>query len=134
MRDVRREFEYNFTGMTVEPVGLDTLLAARERMMRELQQGLTAMSAGSLVAGRRTTRMVTAGRAAIWHSFLACAGSWKTSSACGTLMPGNSLRNRRACTAARVIHGSWGRNAGQQRARHGIASRDFLPFRRDGQK
>lgn len=42
MRDVRREFEYNFSGMTVEPVELDTLLAGRERMMRELQQGLTA--------------------------------------------------------------------------------------------
>ena len=42
MRDVRREFEHNFLGMTVEPVELDTLLAARERMMRELQQGLTA--------------------------------------------------------------------------------------------
>ena len=42
MRDVRREFEHNFAGMTVEPLELDTLLAARERMMRELQQGLTA--------------------------------------------------------------------------------------------
>jgi hypothetical protein len=30
------------TGMTVEPVELDALLAARERMVRELQQGLTA--------------------------------------------------------------------------------------------
>ena len=36
------EFEHNFAGMTVEPVELDTLLAARERMVRELQQGLTA--------------------------------------------------------------------------------------------
>jgi hypothetical protein len=27
--------------MTVEPVDLDTLLAARDRMLRELQQGLT---------------------------------------------------------------------------------------------
>ena len=42
LRDVRREFEHNFAGMTVEPLELDTLLAARERMMRELQQGLTA--------------------------------------------------------------------------------------------
>jgi hypothetical protein len=42
LRDVRKEFEHNFTGMTVEPVELDALLAARERMMRELQQGLSA--------------------------------------------------------------------------------------------
>ncbi len=42
LRDIRREFEHNFAGMTVEPVELDALLAARERMVRELQQGLTA--------------------------------------------------------------------------------------------
>lgn len=41
LRDVRQEFESNFVGMTVEPVELDALLAARERMMHELQQGLT---------------------------------------------------------------------------------------------
>lgn len=41
LRDVRQEFENNFTGMTVEPVELDTLLATRERMVRELQKGLT---------------------------------------------------------------------------------------------
>src|SRR5262249_50140549 len=42
LRDVRQEFEHNFAGMTVEPVELDTLLATRERLARELQQGLTA--------------------------------------------------------------------------------------------
>jgi predicted nucleotidyltransferase component of viral defense system len=42
LRDIRQEFENNFAGMTVEPVKLDALLAARERMVRELQQGLTA--------------------------------------------------------------------------------------------
>jgi Nucleotidyl transferase AbiEii toxin, Type IV TA system len=42
LRDVRQEFENNFVGMTVEPVKLDALLAARERMVHELQQGLTA--------------------------------------------------------------------------------------------
>ncbi len=42
LRDIRREFEHNFAGKTVEPVELDALLAARERMVRELQQGLTA--------------------------------------------------------------------------------------------
>lgn len=40
-RDIRHEFEHNFVGMTAEPVELDALLAAREQMMRELQQGLT---------------------------------------------------------------------------------------------
>lgn len=42
LRDIRQEFEHNFAGMTVEPVELDALLAAREQMVRELQQGLTA--------------------------------------------------------------------------------------------
>jgi predicted nucleotidyltransferase component of viral defense system len=42
LRDIRQEFEHNFTGMTAEPVEFDALLAARERMMRELQQGLSA--------------------------------------------------------------------------------------------
>lgn len=41
LRDIRREFEHNFIGMTAKPVELDALLAAREQMMRELQQGLT---------------------------------------------------------------------------------------------
>jgi hypothetical protein len=42
LRDIRQEFRNNFAGMTVEPVELDALLAARERMAHELQQGLTA--------------------------------------------------------------------------------------------
>jgi predicted nucleotidyltransferase component of viral defense system len=42
LRDIRQEFENNFAGMTVEPVELDALLAARDRMAHELQQGLTA--------------------------------------------------------------------------------------------
>lgn len=42
LRDIRQEFEHNFAGMTAEPVELDALVAARERMVRELQQGLTA--------------------------------------------------------------------------------------------
>lgn len=41
LRDIRQDFEHNFAGMTAEPVELDALLAARERMMRELQQGLS---------------------------------------------------------------------------------------------
>jgi hypothetical protein len=54
LRDIRQEFENNFVGMTVEPVELEMLLAARERMMRELQQGLSADERRfllSLVAG-----------------------------------------------------------------------------------
>ena len=31
---------HNFQGMTAEPVPLDALLAARERLVREIQQGL----------------------------------------------------------------------------------------------
>ena len=41
LRDVRQEFEQNFVGMTTEPVELEPLFAARDRMVRELQQGLT---------------------------------------------------------------------------------------------
>jgi hypothetical protein len=40
LRDIRHDYEYNFQGMTAEPVPLDALLAARERMVRQLQQGL----------------------------------------------------------------------------------------------
>jgi hypothetical protein len=40
-REIRHEFEHNFAGMTAEPVELDMLLAARDRMVRELQHGLT---------------------------------------------------------------------------------------------
>ena len=39
-RDIRHDFEHNFQGMTAEPVPLDALLAARERLTREIQQGL----------------------------------------------------------------------------------------------
>jgi predicted nucleotidyltransferase component of viral defense system len=42
LRDIRQEFENNFAGMTVDPVELDALVAAREQMVRELQQGMTA--------------------------------------------------------------------------------------------
>ena len=41
IRDIRQEFEQSFVGMTTEPIELDTLLVARDRMVRELQQGLT---------------------------------------------------------------------------------------------
>lgn len=42
MRDIGQEYERNFRGMTTEPVELDALLAARERMVQELHRGLDA--------------------------------------------------------------------------------------------
>ena len=40
LRDIRHDYTHNFLGMTAMPVPLDALLATRERMMYELQQGL----------------------------------------------------------------------------------------------
>ena len=40
LRDIRHDYEHNFQGMTAEPVPLDALLTARERMVHEIQQGL----------------------------------------------------------------------------------------------
>lgn len=40
LRDIRHDHRHNFQGMTAEPVPLDALLAARERMVNELQQQL----------------------------------------------------------------------------------------------
>lgn len=40
LRDIQYDYAHNFQGMTAEPVPLDALLAARERLVRELQQGL----------------------------------------------------------------------------------------------
>jgi hypothetical protein len=40
LRDIRHDYEHNFQGMTTEPVPLDALLATRERMVHEIQQGL----------------------------------------------------------------------------------------------
>jgi hypothetical protein len=55
MRDIGHEYECNFKGMTTEPVRLAALLAARERMVQELQGGLDADERRfllSFVAGR----------------------------------------------------------------------------------
>jgi predicted nucleotidyltransferase component of viral defense system len=40
LRDIRHDYEHNFHGMTAEPVLLEALLSARERIVRELQYGL----------------------------------------------------------------------------------------------
>jgi predicted nucleotidyltransferase component of viral defense system len=41
-RDIEQEYERSFQGMTTEPVALNDLLAARDRMVRELQGTLDA--------------------------------------------------------------------------------------------
>lgn len=54
MRDIEYDYGHNFQGMTAEPVPLDALLTARERMAHELQQGLDESERHfllSLVAG-----------------------------------------------------------------------------------
>jgi predicted nucleotidyltransferase component of viral defense system len=40
IRDISQEYERTFKGMTAEPVELSELVAARERLIREIQQGL----------------------------------------------------------------------------------------------
>lgn len=40
LRDIRHDYEHNFQGMTAEPVSIGALLAARERMVCEIQRGL----------------------------------------------------------------------------------------------
>ena len=42
LRDVSGDYEGTFRGMTAEPVELEALLAARKRMVKELQAGLDA--------------------------------------------------------------------------------------------
>jgi predicted nucleotidyltransferase component of viral defense system len=50
LRDVSGEYEGTFKGMTAEPVELKALLAARERMVKELQAGLDAAEREFLVS------------------------------------------------------------------------------------
>lgn len=55
LRNIEQDYERNFKGMTAEPVELPQLMAARERMVQELQSGLDADERRfllSLVAGR----------------------------------------------------------------------------------
>ena len=54
LKDLQFDFEYNFKGMTVEPIALDELVAVRARLMADLQQGLDPAERRfllSLVAG-----------------------------------------------------------------------------------
>jgi predicted nucleotidyltransferase component of viral defense system len=50
LRDVSGEYERTFRGMTSEPVALDMLLAARERMVKELQNELDAAERDFLIS------------------------------------------------------------------------------------
>jgi predicted nucleotidyltransferase component of viral defense system len=55
LRNIEQEYQHHFKGMTTEPVELTALLAARARMVQELQGGLEADERRfllSLVAGR----------------------------------------------------------------------------------
>ena len=50
-KNIEAEYHNNFVGMTTEPVSLETLLAARARLRRELPQRLTAAQRRFLVSG-----------------------------------------------------------------------------------
>jgi hypothetical protein len=41
LRNIEHDYAHNFQGMTHDPVPLEALLAARERMLRELHAGLS---------------------------------------------------------------------------------------------
>lgn len=49
-RDIAQEYERTFRGMTTEPVELEDLLTTRDRMMQELQQGLSTQERNFLVS------------------------------------------------------------------------------------
>ena len=92
LRDIRQEFEHNFQGMTIEPVALEALVAARERMVRELQQGMTITSDASvsLVAAEPEW---TCSACRICSSFRVCGGNSKISNGCGRPTPESLLTN-----------------------------------------
>lgn len=50
LRDIKTDYRNNFAGMTTEPVAIEDLLAARERMVQELQTGLDASERDFLLA------------------------------------------------------------------------------------
>lgn len=50
LREIRDEYEQNFKGMTAEPVLFDASLAARARMMRELQRDLSTAERRFLIS------------------------------------------------------------------------------------
>lgn len=50
LRDISGDYDGTFRGMTAEPVALEALLAARERMIAELQAGLDAEERAFLIS------------------------------------------------------------------------------------
>lgn len=50
LRDISGEYERTFKGMTTEPVEVQALVSARERMVAELQAGLDAAERGFLLS------------------------------------------------------------------------------------
>lgn len=90
LRDIRHDYEHNFKGMTAEPVALEELLAARERMLHELQQGLDADERRFLLS------LVAAGPdggswgSRTWSNSPASDGSCTIWNGCRRPTPGNS--------------------------------------------
>ena len=50
LRDIRLDYERNFNGMTTEPIPLTALLETRERMVAELQHGMTSDERSFLIS------------------------------------------------------------------------------------
>jgi hypothetical protein len=82
LRDIRQEFEHNFTGVTAEPVELDAHLPARDRMTRELQQGLSADERRFLLAWSPQNLNGRCSACRIWTNFPAHGGGRRTSKSC----------------------------------------------------
>ena len=93
LRDVRQEFEHSFAGMTAEPVELEALLEARERMARALQHELTADERLFLHRWSRPHPTGSCLAYRILNAFLVRAGSCKTLRVCARAIRGNSPGN-----------------------------------------
>jgi hypothetical protein len=50
LRDITQDYERTFKGMTADPVDLDELLAARARLVNQLQQELDAQERKFLIS------------------------------------------------------------------------------------
>ena len=97
LRDIRNDYENNFEGMTEEPVALNALLAARKRMVRELQAGLSAEERRFLLS---LVAQSPNGHYWAWSTlsnYPDCDGSCKTWHDFERPMLG-SLRNYRTCS------------------------------------
>lgn len=96
LRDIRHDYAHNFQGMTAEPVPLEALLATRERLVQDIQQGLETTNGASCspwLAGRPSGRCCASTTSSICR---ACAGSCRTW--CSSARPTRrSLRSRPRC-------------------------------------